>query len=204
MGGLAVLFLIGLYFILTIVAIVKIKPVWAKGLVLLAALLVPTADAVYGRYELKQMCATEAGLKVYRVAHGVEGFMGYASEEMITRYGYQFVEERNPPSYYRFSKQNDLIVREDNVTPKSEYRVRQVYGNNKDIYSRSQYIIENISTGEVLASDTVFSFRGGWVERILDRLDGNVGGRVALCSNLPDSLIRIKNLITSTLKHSGE
>lgn len=52
MGGLGVLFVIGLYIALTIVAIVKVKPVWVKGLVLLAALLIPTADAVYGRIKL--------------------------------------------------------------------------------------------------------------------------------------------------------
>lgn len=49
MGGLAVLFLLGLYFVLTVWAVYEVKPLWAKGLVLLAALLIPTADAVYGR-----------------------------------------------------------------------------------------------------------------------------------------------------------
>lgn len=205
MGGLAVLFLLGLYFVLTIVAIVKTKPVWAKGLVLLVALLIPTADAVYGRIKLKQMCAAEAGLKVYRVAEHVEGFMGYASEEMITKYGYQFVEEKNSPNYYRFSKQNGRIIREDNVTPKSKYRLLQTHGDDKSVYRHGQYLIEEIATGKVLATDTQLTFKGGWAERFLAQFSDAGVGNVAWCSDnsYPEIRIKslIKSLIKSTLKH---
>jgi len=206
MGGLAVLFLLGLYFILAVMAIVKTKPLWAKALVLLAALLIPTADAVYGRYKLKQMCATEAGLKVYKVAHNVEGFMGYADEEMITKYGYQFVEsERTHGKYYRVSLSNGYIVTDENVTPKSIHRFRLVRDfemlnyNKKQSYSRNQEIIENIATSEVLATYTHLAFTGGWAES---------PGNVAWCSTEPflnkPYVDPIKLLITSTLKHSGE
>ncbi len=165
MGGLAVLFLIGLYFILAVIAIVKVKPVWTKGVVLLVALLIPTADAVYGRYKLKQMCADEAGLKVYRVAERVEGFMGYADEEMITKHGYQFVEEKNSPNYYRLSKQNGQIIREANIAPKSKFKVKlTTIMNEEDIYWRQFYVIESVPNEEILATETQIGFRGGWVE----------------------------------------
>lgn len=204
MGGLAVLFLIGLYFVLAVIAIVKVKPVWAKGLVLLAALLIPTADAVYGRYKLQQMCAAEAGLKVYRVVHGVKGFMkDSASEGWLKKYGYQFIEAKNSPNYYRFSQQNGLIIREDNVTPKSKYRLRQSY-DDTSIYRRSQYLIEDIVTGEILATDTMLTFEGGWAERFLAQFSDSGGGNVAWCADNPDILIVIDRIITSTLKHSGE
>ncbi len=170
MGGLAVLFLLGLYFVLTVLAVIKVKPVWAKGLVLLAVLLIPTADAMYGRYKLKQMCAAEAGLKVYRVAHNVEGFMADTADGFyIQRFGYQFVEaERTHGKYYRASQQNGQIVVEENVTPKSIYRIslKQI-GDTKNSYLRSQYLVEEISTGEVLATDTQIGFNGGWVERLI-------------------------------------
>jgi hypothetical protein len=202
MGGLSVLALLGLYIFLAITVFNAAKTTSAKAIVLLLALLIPTADAIYGRIKLQQMCKAEGGLKVYRVAEHVEGFMGYADEEMITKYGYQFVESCDvSKNCYKFSKKNEDVVKEYKVTPKSKYRLRLIYGNNKDIYNHTQYIIEDIATSEVLATDTALAFRGGWVERFLDRLDGDVGDNVALCSNLPDSLIRIKNLIISTLKH---
>lgn len=200
MGGLAVLFLLGLYFVLTVVATVRAKPIWVKGLVLLAALLIPTADAVYGRYKLKQMCAAEGGLKVYRVAYGVEGFMGYADEGMITKHGFQFVEQKNSPYYYRLSKQSGEIVREDKVSPKSKYQLRESY-DDTSIYRRSQFLIEDIATGEILATDTRLTFEGGWAERFLAQFSDSGGGNVAFCSDNPYPEIRTKNLILNTLKN---
>lgn len=202
MGGLAVLALLGFYIFLAIKVFNAAKTTSAKVIALLLILLIPSADAIYGRIKLQQMCKAETGLKVYRVVQGVEGFMGYADEEMITKYGYQFVESCDSTrSCYKFSKQNEDIVKEYNVAPKSKYRLRLIYGNNKDIYNHSEYIIEDIVTSEVLATDAALAFKGGWIERFLDHLDGDVGDNVELCSNIPDSLIRIKNLITSTLKH---
>lgn len=204
MGGLAVLFLLLGYLALTVFAVIKNKLLWAKGLVLLTALLIPTADAVYGRYKLKQMCKAEAGLKVHKVVHNVEGFMGYADEGMITKHGYQFVEEKNSPNYYRVSKQNGQIVREDNVTPKSKYRLNQTRGDDKSIYRRSQYLIEDIATGEISATDTRLTFKGGWAERFLAQFSDAGVGNVASCSDNPYPEIRIENLVKSTLKPSGE
>jgi hypothetical protein len=200
MGGLAVLFLLGLYLILTVVAIVKVKPVWAKGLVLLAALLIPTADAVYGRYKLKQMCAAEAGLKVYRVAHNVEGFMGYADEEMITKYGYQFVEGGVSTNYYRVSKQNGQIIRDEYVTPKSKFILKlNNLMNEEDIYWRQYYSIEpfiSLSEGTI-ATETQIGFKGGWVERLIAMFSDSGGGSVAVCNNAG---LDPKKLILTVLK----
>lgn len=184
MGGLAVLFLLGLYLVLTVLAIVKVKPVWAKGLVLLAALLMPTADAVYGRYKLKQMCAAEAGLKVYRVAEHVEGFMGYADEAMITKHGFQFVEQKISPYYYRLSQQNGQIIREDKVSPKSKFEVKlNTLMNEDDIYWKQYYSIESFLNldEEILATETQIGFRGGWVERLIAMFSDSGGGAVAIC-----------------------
>jgi hypothetical protein len=52
-----------------------------------------------------------------------------------------------------------------------------------------------------LATDTAWAFSGGWIERFLDHLDGDVGDNVAWCSKYPDILIRKENLIINTLKH---
>ena len=139
MGGLAVLFLLGIYIFIAykVVGLAKTKAL--KAVALAVILLIPTADAIYGRIKLKQMCAAEGGLKVYRVAEHVEGFMGYADETMITKHGFQFVESCDVArNCYKFSKQNENIIKEYNVTPKSKYRLIQTYGDDKSIYSRSQ------------------------------------------------------------------
>ncbi len=208
MGGLTVLFLLGLYLVLAIVAIVKAKPVWAKGLVLLAALLIPTADAVYGRIKLKQMCAVEGGLKVYRVAHGVEGFAdeNSGSDYWVKEHGYQFIEDlpTSGPTI-RYSRQNGQIIGEENVSPKSKYRVRGKYiGWLKDSYLRHQYLIESTS-GELLATDTQIAFNGGWAERFLAQFSDAGASSVAWCINTElDPVKRYRKMVLSTLKYSGE
>lgn len=213
MGGLAVLFLLGLYLVLAVVAIIIVKPLWAKGLVLLVALLIPTADAVYGRYKLKQMCAAKAGLKVYRVVHGVEGFMADSTSEFtLKKYGFRFTEgERSRGKYYRFSKENGQIVIEENVTPKSQYRLKLIRDfempnyDDKQAYYRHQEAIENIATGEILATYTHLAFKGGWAERFLGMFSDAGAGNVAWCSTEPflnkPYIDTMQLLITSTLKH---
>lgn len=206
MGGLAILFFLGLYFVLTVTVIVKAKPLWAKGLVLLAALLVPTTDAMYGRYKLKQMCSAEGGLKVYRVAEQVEGFMDDYRDYWIKEGNYQFAEDFSANGKVtRYSKQNGQIVQEPDVIPKSLYRVSSKYiGNTKNIYLRNQFVIDTIQ-GEVLAIDTQIAFNGGWAERFLAQFSDAGGGTVAWCTNTElDPVIRHRRIVSSTLKHSGE
>ncbi|MDZ4142418.1 MAG: hypothetical protein U1C48_10475 [Methylotenera sp.] len=206
MGGLAVLFLLGLYFVLTIVAIVKVKPIWAKGLVLLVALLIPTADAVYGRYKLKQMCRAEGGLKVYRVAEHVEGFadVNTVSEYWVKEHSYQFVEKLPSNGFtVRWSRQNDQTVIEEKVSPKSIYKLDHKYiGWLNDRYLRSQYFIEGIN-GEILATNTQIGFNGGWAERLIALFSDAGVSSVAWCSNAELELDDRK-MVLSVLKHSGE
>ena len=123
MGGLAVLFLMGLYFVLAVVAIVKVKPIWAKGLVLLTALLIPTSDAIYGRIKLQQMCKAEGGLKVYRVAEHVEGFMASSTDEfMLNKYGFQFSEgESSLTLPLNFAPDKSYIMRHFSTAPQASF-----------------------------------------------------------------------------------
>jgi hypothetical protein len=56
MGGLLVLVLVGLYLWIAYVAVRKVPKVWGKALALVVVVLIPTADAVYGRIKLKHLC----------------------------------------------------------------------------------------------------------------------------------------------------
>ena len=139
MGGLAVLALLGLYIFLAITVFNAAKTTSAKVIALLLILLIPTADAIYGRIKLQQMCKAEGGFKVYRVVQGVEGFMyEFADERWITQYGYQFVEvDEYPgsdhqhiyPKYTRlFLKEYGEVGSERDDSYKSKYRFKTQIG----------------------------------------------------------------------------
>ena len=206
MGGLAVLFFIALYLVIAYKVYGKFKTSRYKWLVLALIVLIPSGDAVVGRVYLKRMCAEEGGLKVYRMAEHVEGFMddvvgrGYWAKE----YGYQFSEDRLTNGMTtRYSKHNGQIAQEDNVMPRSQYRIRLLHiGGVKNIYMRNQYVVESISGNETLATDTQIAFNGGWAERFLAQFSDAGGGSVAWCTNselYPE--IRHRRIVISTLKH---
>ena len=202
MGGLGALFVIGLYIFIAYKVVKWARPTWLKALALMVALLIPTADAIYGRIKLKQMCAVEAGLKINRVAEHVEGFMASTADELwLKQYRYQYSEgHRSPQKYYRIARQDGQIVVEENVIPKSRYRLTDKYLGEKKAYSHYQYLIEDMATGEVLATDTQLTYNGGWAERLIAMFSDAGGGNVAGCSNSPYPEIRIQNLVKSSLK----
>lgn len=203
MGGLGVLAVIALYIFIAYVVVKSAKHRWQKAVAVVAVLLIPTADAIYGRIELKHLCEAEAGLKVYRVAEHVEGFMAStADESWIKQYGYQFSEgERAAKKFYRITRQDGQIIVEEGVVPKSQYRLRSDDFGEQEIYGHSRYLIEDITTKEILATDTQVTYHGGWAERLLAMFSDAGPGNVAWCPNRLYPEIRIQNLANSTLKH---
>lgn len=201
MGGLAVLALLGLYIFLAIKVFKAAKTTSAKVITLLLILLIPTADAIYGRIKLQQMCKAEGGLKVFRVAHGVEGFMAdmSADEYMVKSHGYKFSEaESSTGKYYRVSMLNGNIVREDNVNLLSKFKVKETYLQNVgELYWQQLYSIEAIPSGEVLATETQIGFRGGWAERLVATFSDAGIGSVALCNSAG---LDPRKLVLATLK----
>lgn len=204
MGGLAILFFIGFYLAIAFAVVGKFKVSRYKWLMVALVILIPSGDAIVGRVYLKYLCAKEGGLKVHRVVDHVEGFMddGSHSDYWIKEYGYQFSENRPTNGMTtRYSKQNGQILREDNVIPRSKYRVSSTFGNTKDIYLRSQFVVDTLK-GEVLATDTQIAFNGGWAERFLAQFSDAGGGTVAWCTNAelyPE--IRQRKMVSATLKH---
>lgn len=186
MGGLGALFVIGIYIFVAykVVGLAKTKAL--KVVTLAVVLLIPTADAIYGRIKLKQMCAAEGGLKINRVVEHVEGFVVSATDGYdVTHYGYQFTEAENSPGkYYRASQQNGQIVIEENVTPKSKFRVKlSTLEDIDNLYWRQYGSIESFPSGAMLATDTQIGYRGGWAERLIATFSDAGIGAVALCSS---------------------
>lgn len=75
MWGLLLLFFAAAYFAVVGLLLFKVKPIWGKALVLIAAILIPNADDWYYRNQLADYCKTEAGIKVYRQVSRKEGLV---------------------------------------------------------------------------------------------------------------------------------
>ena len=177
MGALLILVLFIAYLVISIWVIAKVKPRWGKWVALLIAVLIPTADAVYGRMKLKALCATEGGMKIFRTVEGVEGFYnmgGSADDGLLVKHEYRFVEgDAKGDSHERKSKLlTGEIVWEANVRLKSRFAIKLVPGNLRDKYLKNETQIIDISTNEILARTTRFSYSGGWVERSIAGLYG--------------------------------
>lgn len=172
MGGLLLLFLIGLYFWAAYKIVRYARPVWGKALIVLAALLIPTADAVYGRYKLKEMCAAEGGLRINQVVEGVTGFDDPKSrpdESWIGTGKFRFVEGKElSGKRSRLSVQPDgTYLREVGITPISEYVYEVERGGDKDIYYKTEQRIRVKTNGEILGRYIDFNYAGGWFERFV-------------------------------------
>lgn len=202
MGGLAVLFLIGIYLVIAYKVVRAFKAKRVKWLAVVILALIPTADAIVGRIYLKHLCATEGGLKVNRVVEGVQGYMDYRGirEDSVKAYKYQFIESTTSPGkFYRYSRKNGNIVLEMNITPKSLYEVRFKRMGQGDVYTRSIYDVADMSTGEILAAYTEIGFGGGWAERFLAKFSDAGSGVVAWCG--PSIQDPVAEVVFNSLKN---
>jgi hypothetical protein len=206
MGGLAVLFFIGLYFVIAFKVVGKFKASRYKWLAVALVVLIPSGDAVVGRLYLKYLCSKEGGLKVYRVAEHVEGFMSDTSwdgDYWLKNDGFKFSESRPVNGMVtRYSMQDGKLITENRVIPKSKYRLRSLHiGDTKNIYLRYQYVLDDMQSGEVLATHTEVGFNGGWAERFLAQFSDAGGGGVAWCTPVPWIGNPAVEIITHSLKH---
>ena len=183
MAALLIFFLTWLYYRAVRKVLKRVKSYWGKALVIVIALLIPTADAVYGRHKLKRLCAQEGGLHIYRVVEGVKGFESPSirpDKAWLSAGEYQFMEgEDSPGKYSRLSLRPDgTYLREVDITPVSEYVYEYIPGGIKNIYSKAEQRVYVRATGEVLGRYVNIYYAGGWVERAINGLyaaHGNSG-----------------------------
>lgn len=123
MGGLAILFVVGLYVVVALWFVIK-SPGWWRLVALLAAVLIPTADAMWGRYVALPRLCKDAGLKVYGNASRQEGLFisGPPDDYFLTKYGFAFVEGADAVgTVYRHTMRDGAPQRESNVKPRARY-----------------------------------------------------------------------------------
>ena len=177
MAALLIFFLTWLYYRAVRKVLKRVKPYWGKALVIVIALLIPTADAVYGRHKLKRLCAQEGGLHIYRVVEGVKGFESPSIRPDKGWLGigkYQFMEGKELGSSGKRSRlslrPDGTYLHEVDITPMSEYAYKYKPGNLKDIYLRDEDLVYVRATGEVLGRYVNISYAGGWLERAINGL----------------------------------
>jgi hypothetical protein len=183
-GGLAILFVIGLYLAMGLWIFIK-SPGWWRLAALLAVVLIPTADALWGRYVTLPRLCKEAGLKVYAKASKDGGllFDGAADDYYIVKFGFPFIEGRDAAgTYYRFSRieGQEKPLFERSVQPKAKYVSRSVHLTPSPTFVGTAYRVEDRSSGALLGELVTYSYLGGWAERFLggfaDSGPGYAGG----------------------------
>ena len=173
MGGLAILLIVTGYLALAVWLLVIVPWRWKPAL-LLAAVLVPSADSLWAHYVTMPRVCKDAGLKVYKKADKAGGLrLSTADESWVTKHGFPFVEgEYVPGKYYRISKQGDRIVREEEVQPKARYLSDSPSISPARGIRGTLYRVQDLSNGEVVAEFVSYGYGGGWAERFLASFTG--------------------------------
>jgi hypothetical protein len=200
MGALLIIFLGAVYVLIAYKVTVRVRPWWGKTIAIAVFVLIPTADAVYGRIKFNQMCETEAGLKIYRTAEDAQGFYNSQmppSDQWIRKYGYRFIEGRALGGKdARMSLRPDgTILLETEVMPISKYAYEVKRSAPGETYSRTEQNIRMRETNEVLSAQVNISYAGGWFNRFVASLYAS-RGQAGICG--PG--ISIDDLVTKTLK----
>lgn len=211
MGGLLVLFLLGLYVWGAYKVVRRVRSVWGKVLLVLVLILIPTADAVYGRYELKQMCAKDGGVKINRVVSNVDGFMDTTASritatstetEWLTKYGFEFIESKAEGGLVdRVTRQPDgKLIEEKEVQPRSRFIFDAPYGEIKRGFGYNEYRVIDSANKEILALSRNITYRGGWVESLLAIISdaGRGSGYAGACLEGRDQIV-VTQFITDVL-----
>jgi hypothetical protein len=209
MAGLFLLALMSGYVWAIVMLCKRARPYWAKALIVVIAVLIPTADAVYGRIKLRQMCKIEGGLHIYREVENVEGlyFPSPIKQkgkslwlEQGDRGGYQYIEGQDMNGKYaRLSLLPNGEQRyEDGIILISKYAYsndfNKVYKN--DTFFRINQFIQTRDTGEILSRFTNIRYAGGWFERFIGAFsDAGVGGAGENCG----PSINLRKFVTKTL-----
>lgn len=184
MGGLATLFVVGLYLAIGLWIVIKSRG-WWRLVALLAVILIPTADALWGRYVTLPRLCKDAGLKVYAKATKDGGllFDGAADDYYIVKYGFPLVEGQDAAgTYYRFSRVagQEKTQLERSVQPQAKYVSRSVQLTPSPTFVGTAYRVEGRNSGALLGELVTYSYLGGWAERFLggfaDSGPGYAGG----------------------------
>lgn len=197
MAFLATVLIVGLYVAVGLWIVAK-SPGWWRLVALLAVILIPTADALWGRYVTLPRLCKDAGLKVYGKASREGGLMlSTADDYLLTKYGFPFVEGVDGArKVYRRSMRDSQPALEPDVQPLAKYRLRAIELRPAQGFEGTSYRIEEIESGRPIGEFATYAFTGGWAERLLSQFTDSGVQYVAGCGH-GDANSRVDNLIAS-------
>jgi hypothetical protein len=206
MGGLLIFALIGLYAWLAYVLVKRIPRSLGKTLLILAFVLIPSADAMYGRYQLKLLCEKEGGLKVYRTVENVDGvFADSLAPALVMEMNFDFSEEAIYGQIYRYRRPSGkLPMYAQPIKEKAEERKAAYTYFRNDIWLNKAFLkttqmVKSDATSEILGTNTDFYYYGGWFEQFIGGLYGGGPTRVGHCTS-DEGTTRAMKLIAAALK----
>lgn len=203
MAGLFLIVLIGGYIFLAWWAIQKPRALWMKALLILAFVLIPTADEIYGRSKLNRLCENEGGLKVYATVDGVNGFR-QADEvnpygDWMKRMGYKFIEGRPKGTNQRVKRislnAESILVTDVAAISIAEYELAKEE-TQKNGFLKSVDAVKELKSGKILGTFTRFAYYGGWARLLIPLRPLQP---VSLCYN-QEHFQGLTNLVIQTLK----
>jgi hypothetical protein len=180
---------VGLYLAVAIWLVVK-SPGWWRLVALLAVVLIPAADALWGRYVTLPRLCKDAGLKMYAKATKDGGllFDGAADDYDIVKHGFPFVEGQDAAgTYYRFSRAEgqEKVQLERSVQPQAKYISRSARLKPSPRFVGTAYRVEDRSSGALLGELVTYSYLGGWAERFLGSFADSGPGYAGSCDVEP-------------------
>lgn len=134
---------------------------------------IPFGDQTWGRFVFRGLCEREAGLKVYQVRAGVEGFRSvYGEDKSYWMAGYRFVEVPYSGSLVtRYARRDDGgIEMMRGVNPIGRYALEEFVTMVGAQISRTERYIIDTQTKEKLATHLSFGHQGGWLNRQLEAM----------------------------------
>ncbi len=203
MGGLLILFLGALYIWGALKVVSLVEQNWAKLLLVLIFVLIPTADAVFGRIKLRQMCEAEGGLKVDHVVEGVEGFYNSGtspSGRWLKIDGFRFSEGDGAGGRHErvLRTSTGIISVEHDISLISKYAYRVSVSGISDTYLVTEFAVYDLRTNEILGKVTDFGFAGGWIERLIASLYASRGNGGSCNIGYPENIQ--EQLVLNTLR----
>ncbi len=199
MIGLSILLAVVIYVWLARVVVRRIENRAVKYLVIALFILIPTWDVIPGKLYFNHLCEKEAGLKIFKVVEGVEGYRVYPNAsglvwQALEDYGYRFVEIGNGNQLYRYTLDSTgQVIKQEISESMARYgvgaEIKPLLWNVRKV---EEYVFDQ-RTKERLALRTTFSAHGNWLQVIFSPyLSG-----AASCQNpLPTS----KDLYLNTIK----
>ena len=174
------------YFAAVFLLLFKVKPIWGKVLVLIAAILIPNADDWYYRHQLANYCKNEAGVKVYQQATRQGGLLigpqSGGDKFYVKLYSIAFTESPETVngktvSYWRTDRLSDGISDPYRISiPTALYEKKRIVVEQDPFDEISEQIVDR-KTGAILGEFKGLFYYGSWYPRVLV----GKGGLVAAC-----------------------